>query len=302
MQLRWRGGLATVGITVVLLAHTQPGRAESSPDKVAAGQLVALVNQERAAAGVAPLGLSDVAIEVAEAWSVHMATTGVLAHNDAWFSTETKQRAGAAVAGENVAANIDVADAHRRLMASPQHRANILDPRFHQVGIGVVRGGDGRWWITEDFLQLRAVQNTNDVVEPVAPPAPGPPPPSPAPPASTPPAPPAPAPSSESVQPAPVEPASTVPPVGVPDSAGSDGGEVARGVAGADAAAGFGSSSGGIEVASGRGVVTPATRSDVVPSGLVALAVAGVLANATGLVHRRRRLLIEGKGGKITRS
>ena len=300
MQCTWRGGLATLGIAAGLLGHAQPGSAEPSPDKVAAGQLMALVNQERATAGLAPLGLSDVATEVAEAWSVHMATTGVLAHNDAWFSAETKQRAGAAVSGENVANNIDLVDAHRRLMASPQHRANILDARFHQLGIGVVQGGDGMWWITEDFLRSRVVQDTNDAIAPVASlPAP----PTEPPPPSSPPSRPAPAPSTGGRR-APVEPAATArPPRPVSTDAVIDLEELGHDLASFEVEEPLPEAGDAIEVASGRGVMTPAARGHVVPSGLVVLAAAGVLANATGIAaHRRRRLLSTGKGGKITGS
>lgn len=54
------------------------------------------------------------------------------------------------LAGENLARNnytgeqtLDVALSG--LMASPTHRANILEPRFSSVGAAVVRGGDGMW-------------------------------------------------------------------------------------------------------------------------------------------------------------
>ena len=35
--------------------------------------------------------------------------------------------------------------------ASPSHRANILDPRFSQAGIGVVHAA-GRVWVTMDLI------------------------------------------------------------------------------------------------------------------------------------------------------
>ena len=42
--------------------------------------------------------------------------------------------------------------AHQQFMASPDHRANILDPRFRRIGIGAARRGD-TWWITENFVK-----------------------------------------------------------------------------------------------------------------------------------------------------
>lgn len=54
--------------------------------------------------------------------------------------------------GENVAYNSTVYRVHRSLMASPGHRANILNPKWRHVGVGVVKSG-GRLWVTEVFRQ-----------------------------------------------------------------------------------------------------------------------------------------------------
>ena len=43
--------------------------------------------------------------------------------------------------------------AHTALMNSPGHRANILEPRFSKVGVGVYRDSKGRFWVTEMFLR-----------------------------------------------------------------------------------------------------------------------------------------------------
>lgn len=47
----------------------------------------------------------------------------------------------------------DVALAEQALMDSPGHRANILDPRFSQVGIGIYRSASGAIWVTQVFLR-----------------------------------------------------------------------------------------------------------------------------------------------------
>ena len=54
--------------------------------------------------------------------------------------------------GENVDLNQTVAGAHDALMHSPPHRANILDPDYNAIGVGVIRGGD-KIWVTEDFAR-----------------------------------------------------------------------------------------------------------------------------------------------------
>ena len=54
--------------------------------------------------------------------------------------------------GENVDLNHSIAGAHDALMHSPPHRANILDPDYNVVGVGVIRAGDNVW-VTEDFAR-----------------------------------------------------------------------------------------------------------------------------------------------------
>ena len=72
-----------------------------------------------------------------------------------WGAGEPK----AAMVGENIfycsvtSDTYNVAYAHQSLMNSPEHRANILDPRFTKVGAGVYRDAQGRFWVTEMFLR-----------------------------------------------------------------------------------------------------------------------------------------------------
>ena len=299
MQFTWRSGVVTVGMVAALTGAGRAAIADPSPDKVAASQLVARVNQERAASGLPPVGLSDVAVEIAESWSVHMSTTQTLAHNDAWFSAETKARAGANAAGENVAYNRDLADAHNRLMQSSGHRANILDPRFHAIGIGAVRDGDGMWWITEDFLQFAVVGEVEKAIAP-PPPAPA----QPEEPVSAPPAPPAPVPavsppvSTERTDGVP-SPVAVVPPSTV--DAGASPAPVSSASHGRHGP--WTTVQDVVEVASGRRFVGPSATPAGLPPALVATAALGVLYNMIAIVHRRRiSPAVHGKGGKITHS
>jgi hypothetical protein len=52
--------------------------------------------------------------------------------------------------GENVALDYDAEHGHEHLMLSPPHRANLLNPAYNVVGLGVVRSGD-RLYIVQDF-------------------------------------------------------------------------------------------------------------------------------------------------------
>ena len=49
----------------------------------------------------------------------------------------------------------NVAYGHQALMNSPGHRANILEPRFVKVGVGIYRDARGQFWVTEMFLKDR---------------------------------------------------------------------------------------------------------------------------------------------------
>lgn len=55
---------------------------------------------------------------------------------------------------ENIAYNGSARGAHRALMNSAPHRANILDPDMRGIGVGVERVG-GILWVTEVFRQPR---------------------------------------------------------------------------------------------------------------------------------------------------
>lgn len=107
------------------------------------------LNGERAAHGLRPLVMRADLTEVAQAWSEHMAATGVLAHNPNLATAITNWLA----VGENVGDGPTIADLDAAFMASPKHRANILDPTYDDVGIATVTR-DGMIWITVDFRDV----------------------------------------------------------------------------------------------------------------------------------------------------
>jgi hypothetical protein len=136
-------------------------------------RLLELVNQERQAAGAPPLALRDDLVSLAAGFSRQMAAERNLHHNGDFLSTASATRLGARKLGENVAVEPAVDVAHARLMESPVHRANILEPDFRFAGIAVARGADGSLYVTEDFLApMEEVAAVKPV--PAAPPAPAP--------------------------------------------------------------------------------------------------------------------------------
>ncbi|HUQ39746.1 MAG TPA: CAP domain-containing protein [Acidimicrobiales bacterium] len=118
----------------------------------AAVRLLDLANADRVRAGLRPLAMRSDVTTIALGHSWEMSKAASIFHNDAYFTSAVKQRLAARALGENVAFNTDLDDTHTRLMNSPGHRANLLDPDFTVVGIGVVRAGNV-FYSTENFVQ-----------------------------------------------------------------------------------------------------------------------------------------------------
>lgn len=114
-----------------------------APDPAAEEEMLELLNRERQAAGLQPLRLDEQLREVARAHSREMFEAGYFGHVSPRTGTvaDRVRAAGGRFSrvGENLAYAPTVGMAHEGLMNSPGHRANILEPGFTRVGIGVVR-------------------------------------------------------------------------------------------------------------------------------------------------------------------
>jgi uncharacterized protein YkwD len=166
LRSRLASTAAAVGLAVAALLHVA-GPAEAGP---AEPELVTLANQARSAAGVAPLANRADLTGIARAWSERMAREGRLHHNPAVGSQACCWRALA----ENVGYSYrGAADVHRMLLASPGHRANLLDVASTEVGIGTATDTQGRIWVTQVFRRPTAQAAAS--VQPAPPPQAGPP-------------------------------------------------------------------------------------------------------------------------------
>jgi uncharacterized protein YkwD len=118
-------------------------------------QLLKLVNKERRRAGV-PLLEKDTEIrEVARDHSRDMFQKGYFSHinleNKSPFDRMHLRNIIFRTAGENLALAQTVEIAHMGLMNSPGHRANILNPKFGRLGIGIMDGGINGIMVTQNF-------------------------------------------------------------------------------------------------------------------------------------------------------
>jgi uncharacterized protein YkwD len=135
---------------------TLPFKVENSrPRPDLEKQMLDLVNQERAKAGLSPLAPDPELTEVARKHSADMFARGYFAHDTPEGKSPFDRMHDAGVrfltAGENLALAPTLSIAHTGLMNSPGHRANILRPQFGRVGIGVMDGGMRGLMISQEF-------------------------------------------------------------------------------------------------------------------------------------------------------
>jgi uncharacterized protein YkwD len=130
-------------------------------------ELYALINQERKQRDLPLFALDNHLIAAARQHTEATVRQGKLSHQ---FPGEPVLRIRLARAGarfdavaENVAESDSVRNAHVELMHSTGHRANLLNPNYNAVGIGIVETGD-KIWVTEDFSH-RVPEQTAENVE-----------------------------------------------------------------------------------------------------------------------------------------
>lgn len=118
--------------------------------------MVELVNRERQQAGLQPLKVDSRLVRLARQKSQDMVDKGYFGHNSPTYGSPFEMMKDAGVsyryAGENIAGAGTVARAHAGLMNSTGHRANILNPNFTHIGIGVASGSPYGKIFTQMFI------------------------------------------------------------------------------------------------------------------------------------------------------
>ncbi|MEI2699943.1 MAG: CAP domain-containing protein [Microthrixaceae bacterium] len=120
-------------------------------------EMVALVNQERANEGVAPLQVCTTLMTAAQRHSDDQAATGRMSHTGSNGSTMSQRVQAAGYTGwtalaENVAAGQpDVASVVGAWMDSAGHRTNLLSANYHHIGLGRASGSGGTLYWTQNF-------------------------------------------------------------------------------------------------------------------------------------------------------
>jgi uncharacterized protein YkwD len=153
---------------LALLCLVYPPRAadggdkEKEPDKggpfkltEAEQKLLDLTNAERKQHKLPPLKASPLLFSIARAHSANMARQNKAAHTlDGKDQFQRLKDAGYdyASAGENIAdGNVELEEVMKGWMGSKAHRANLLHPRYTEIGLGMALAGKDTTYYTQLF-------------------------------------------------------------------------------------------------------------------------------------------------------
>jgi uncharacterized protein YkwD len=147
---------AAMEIPVAGKVEPVAGFPRAVPPAVLMSQVVTRTNQARHAAGCEQkLAVDHELIKASVGQSYYMAATGRFSHigrAGSTFEVRAHSAGYGAPSGENIAWGYDTADeVMAAWMASPGHRANILNCKAKSIGTGVVYAQDGLPYYTEVF-------------------------------------------------------------------------------------------------------------------------------------------------------
>jgi uncharacterized protein YkwD len=134
-------------------AHVQPTKVatSTSPSTSMAEKILTIVNQERQAQGLTTLVLNSALSTAAQKYALQMQSQLFFSHTSPDGSTFVQRDAAAGYTSwtwlaENIAYGQQSAqEVMTSWMNSPNHRANILDPKARDLGVGYAPGATPYW-------------------------------------------------------------------------------------------------------------------------------------------------------------
>ncbi|TCO66984.1 CAP domain-containing protein [Caldanaerobacter subterraneus] len=118
--------------------------------------LVELVNKERKKNNLLPLQVDENLCKVARLKAEDMRDNDYFSHISpnygSPFDMLKKFGINYYMAGENIAVDSNVIKAHYSLMNSEGHRANILNPYYNKIGVGIVKNKQGNGIIVVELF------------------------------------------------------------------------------------------------------------------------------------------------------
>ena len=143
------------------LALAIPATATAVMPSELEAQVIDLVNNDRAAYGLAPVEFDPALLATARERAAAQSGEPFLNHYDddgklAFVKNLARDGVGYELAGENLARMTDPDDstalrAEDALMLSPTHRANILEPTFNHIAVGATMDAEGRVVLAQIF-------------------------------------------------------------------------------------------------------------------------------------------------------
>ena len=121
-------------------------------------QVVTLVNQERAKAGLAPLKINTKLAGVAERKAEDLRDKNYFAHNSPTYGSpfDMMKQFGITYtsAGENIAKGQKTpTEVMNGWMNSPGHKANIMNANYTEIGVGYVTDSNGTTYWVQHFIR-----------------------------------------------------------------------------------------------------------------------------------------------------
>jgi len=146
-------GILALGAITIALCSGAPVLAQETPTDVQ--QILGLVNQRRAEAGLKPLRIQPQLQQAAQKYADQMAGASSFSHTGTDGSTPFSRMAAAGfhgtMMGENIARGFsNPTSVMEAWMNSAGHRANILNPGYTDLGVGIAKGEGGMNWV-QDF-------------------------------------------------------------------------------------------------------------------------------------------------------
>lgn len=141
-----------VGLVAIGIDSSEVGATPAIPSWGAAeeDQFVSLINGLRASKGLGTLSIDSELVTQARGWSQTMSKRGSIFHAS---DLSVGVSANWQKLGENVGVGGDVQSLFDAFVASPTHYANLVDPAFTRIGVGVIWAGD-RMFTAHRFMGL----------------------------------------------------------------------------------------------------------------------------------------------------
>lgn len=151
---RKTAAIVLAGVVGLGLTGCFPDTSAAPPSDPMTNGLYAALNRDRASAGLPPLTWSPKLANNAGAWAWQMMASGTLYHQNLGAVLNSPDYQAYYTLGENILVgpgSMSADSIEGAWRASAPHWANITNRSFNVVGIGYVRGPDGRIWAVQEF-------------------------------------------------------------------------------------------------------------------------------------------------------